>query len=80
LLMVRQPGRWSLRAAMSAVSAAGSGGVLLLGHPLDGDVLLAHIRETAGQQQIKTPTPYSTVGAGSQVLRDLGVRKMRLMS
>jgi 3,4-dihydroxy 2-butanone 4-phosphate synthase/GTP cyclohydrolase II len=80
LLMVSQPGRWSLRAAMRAVNEAGSGVVLLLGHPLDGDVLLAHIRETAGQQPIKTPTTYSTVGAGSQILRDLGVRKMRLMS
>jgi 3,4-dihydroxy 2-butanone 4-phosphate synthase/GTP cyclohydrolase II len=80
LLMVNQPGRWSLRAAMTAVSKAGSGVVLLLGHPLDGDVLLAHIRETAGQLPIKTPTTYSTVGAGSQILRDLGVRKMRLMS
>jgi 3,4-dihydroxy 2-butanone 4-phosphate synthase/GTP cyclohydrolase II len=80
LLMVNQPGRWSLRAAMSAVSEAGSGVVLLLGHPLDGDTVLAHIRETAGQLPAKTPTTYSTVGAGSQILRDLGVRKMRLMS
>lgn len=78
--MVKQPGRWSLRAAMSAVAEAGSGVVLLLGHPLDGDVLLAHIRESAGDTQPKAPTTYSTVGAGSQILRDLGVRKMRLMS
>ncbi|WP_338742413.1 bifunctional 3,4-dihydroxy-2-butanone-4-phosphate synthase/GTP cyclohydrolase II [Pseudomonas sp. KK18] len=80
LLMVKQPGRWSLRAAMSAVSEAGSGVVLLLGHPLDGDVLLAHIRETADHAPVKKPTTYSIVGAGSQILRDLGVRKMRLMS
>ena len=80
LLLVKSPGRWSLRAAMSAVAEAGSGVVLLLGHPLDGDALLAHIRETTGQAQPKTPTTYSTVGAGSQILRDLGVRKMRLMS
>ena len=80
LLMVKQPGRWSLRAAMSAVAAAGSGVVLLLGHPLDGDVLLAHIRETADALPVKKPTTYSIVGAGSQILRDLGVRKMRLMS
>lgn len=80
LLMVKQPGRWSLRAAMAAVSAAGSGVVLLLGNPVDGDVLLAHIRETAENTQVKTPTTYSIVGAGSQILRDLGVRKMRLMS
>ena len=80
LLMVKQPGRWSLRAAMAAVAEAGSGVVLLLGHPLDGDVLLAHIRETADQAAVKKPTTYSIVGAGSQILRDLGVRKMRLMS
>ena len=46
----------------------------------DGDVLLAHIRESAGDAPAKAPTTYSTVGAGSQILRDLGVRKMRLMS
>ncbi len=53
LLMVKQPGRWSLRAAMATVAEAGSGVVLLLGHPLDGDVLLAHIRETAEQVPAK---------------------------
>jgi len=80
LMLVKSPGRWSLRAAMGAVAEAGSGVVLLLGHPLDGDLLLSHIREAAGEAQPKTPTTYSTVGAGSQILRDLGVRKMRLMS
>ncbi len=79
LLMVRQPGRWSLRAAMTEVAKAGSGVVLLLGHSLDGDEVLAHIREADGGNA-KTPSTYSTVGAGSQILRDLGVRKMRLMS
>jgi 3,4-dihydroxy 2-butanone 4-phosphate synthase/GTP cyclohydrolase II len=79
LLMVRQPGRWSLRAAMTEVARAGSGVVLLLGHSLDGDEVLAHIRE-ADAGSAKTPSTYSTVGAGSQILRDLGVRKMRLMS
>ncbi|MFF7709814.1 bifunctional 3,4-dihydroxy-2-butanone-4-phosphate synthase/GTP cyclohydrolase II [Pseudomonas sp. NPDC007930] len=80
LLMVRQPGRWSLRAAMSTVAEAGSGVVLLLGHAPDGDVLLAQIREATEHVAVKKPTTYSIVGAGSQILRDLGVRKMRLMS
>ncbi|MBD1553071.1 bifunctional 3,4-dihydroxy-2-butanone-4-phosphate synthase/GTP cyclohydrolase II [Pseudomonas typographi] len=80
LLMVRQPGRWSLRAAMSAVAEAGSGVVLLLGHAPDGDALLAQIREATEHVAVKKPTTYSIVGAGSQILRDLGVRKMRLMS
>ena len=80
LLMVRQPGRWSLRAAMTQVAEAGAGVVLLLGHPLEGDQLLAHIREATEHVPVKKPNTYSTVGAGSQILRDLGVRKMRLMS
>ncbi|MBC9252346.1 3,4-dihydroxy-2-butanone-4-phosphate synthase [Pseudomonas alcaligenes] len=76
LFMVNQPGRWSLRAAMAEVAKAGSGVVLLLGNPLSGPELLAHL----GRQQSPSPATYSTVGAGSQILRDLGVRKMRLMS
>ena len=75
LLMVRQPGRWSLRAAMAQVAEAGAGVVLLLGHQPGGEQILANLRE-----EPKTPSTYSTVGAGSQILRDLGVRKMRLMS
>ncbi|MDV5860009.1 bifunctional 3,4-dihydroxy-2-butanone-4-phosphate synthase/GTP cyclohydrolase II [Pseudomonas mendocina] len=77
LFMVNQPGRWSMRAAMAEVAKAGSGVVLLLlGNPLTGPELLALI----SRQQPSTPATYSTVGAGSQILRDLGVRKMRLMS
>ncbi|MEZ1441262.1 bifunctional 3,4-dihydroxy-2-butanone-4-phosphate synthase/GTP cyclohydrolase II, partial [Pseudomonas shirazica] len=54
----------------------------LLGHQIGGDDLLAHVREIASAPAPApkdTPT-YSTVGAGSQILRDLGVRKMRLLS
>ncbi len=80
LLMVRQPGRWSLRAAMQRVAEAGCGVVLLLGHEVDRADLLAHVREGKAGQASKTPNTYSTVGAGSQILRDLGVRQMRLMS
>ncbi|KQO28569.1 3,4-dihydroxy-2-butanone 4-phosphate synthase [Pseudomonas sp. Leaf83] len=76
LFMVNQPGRWSMRAAMAEVAKAGSGVVLLLGNPLTGPELLALI----SRQQTANPATYSTVGAGSQILRDLGVRKMRLMS
>ncbi|WP_278378400.1 bifunctional 3,4-dihydroxy-2-butanone-4-phosphate synthase/GTP cyclohydrolase II [Stutzerimonas kunmingensis] len=76
LLLVTVPGRWSLRAAMGEVAKAGKGVVLLLGNPLTGPQLLAQLT----RQQPPTPATYSTVGAGSQILRDLGVRKMRLMS
>ncbi|EIK52832.1 bifunctional 3,4-dihydroxy-2-butanone 4-phosphate synthase/GTP cyclohydrolase II-like protein [Stutzerimonas stutzeri TS44] len=76
LLLVTVPGRWSLRAAMTEVAKAGKGVVLLLGNPLTGPQLLSQLNH----QQPPTPATYSTVGAGSQILRDLGVRKMRLMS
>jgi 3,4-dihydroxy 2-butanone 4-phosphate synthase/GTP cyclohydrolase II len=76
LFLVKQPGRWSLRAAMAEVAKAGSGVVLLLGNPLTGPELFAHLNK----QPAPSPATYSTVGAGSQILRDLGVRKMRLMS
>ncbi|ARU87145.1 bifunctional 3,4-dihydroxy-2-butanone-4-phosphate synthase/GTP cyclohydrolase II [Pseudomonas sp. M30-35] len=81
LFMVKQEGRWSLRAAMNEVAKAGSGVVLLLGNPLTGPDLLAHLeRQLGGDGKAPSPATYSTVGAGSQILRDLGVRKMRLMS
>ncbi|MDP3817077.1 bifunctional 3,4-dihydroxy-2-butanone-4-phosphate synthase/GTP cyclohydrolase II [Pseudomonas sp.] len=81
LFMVKQPGRWSLRAAMAEVAKDGSGVVLLLGNPLTGPDLLAHLERQLGHEaKVVNPTTYSTVGAGSQILRDLGVRKMRLMS
>jgi len=38
------------------------------------------IREVTEHAPPKALTTYSTIGAGSQILRDLGVRKMRLMS
>jgi 3,4-dihydroxy 2-butanone 4-phosphate synthase/GTP cyclohydrolase II len=81
LFMVNQPGRWSLRAAMAKVAEAGSGVVLLLGNPLSGQELLSHLERQLGADAAPAnPTTYSTVGAGSQILRDLGVRKMRVLS
>ena len=84
LFMVKQGGRWSLRAAMAEVAKAGSGVVLLLGNQMTGSSLLAHLERQLGgdgdAKATKTSGTYSTVGAGSQILRDLGVRKMRLLS
>ena len=80
LFGVNIPGRWSLRAAMKKVAEDGRGVVLLLGHQLDRNELLAQVQELAtGKAGSKSGT-YSTVGVGSQILRDLGVRRMRLLS
>ncbi|AQZ93815.1 bifunctional 3,4-dihydroxy-2-butanone-4-phosphate synthase/GTP cyclohydrolase II [Halopseudomonas phragmitis] len=82
LFQVQESGRWSLQDAMRKVAEDGSGVVLLLGNHIDGDALLEHVRQLGGtrEQQPRRPTTYNTVGAGSQILRDLGVRKMRLLS
>lgn len=81
LFMVRQPGRWSLRAAMAKLAEEGHGVVLLLGNQMEGDELLHHVQQlSATEPETRRRTTYNTVGAGSQILRDLGVRKMRLLS
>lgn len=79
-LGVNRSGRWSLRAAMQAIDAQGSGVVVLLNHALNADELLAQVEQLSNQQAANPAARYSIVGAGSQILRDLGVRKMRLLS
>lgn len=83
LLLLKQSERWSLRAAMAEVAKAGKGVVLLLGNAVTGSELLNQIELQLNPEETrkpKAPGTYSIVGAGSQILRDLGVRKMRLMS
>ena len=81
LFKVKRPGLWSLEAAMAEVAKAGSGVVLLLGNQMTGSTLLEHLgRQLGGDKPSPKAGTYSTVGAGSQILRDLGVRKMRLLS
>lgn len=81
LFKVKRPGLWSLQAAMAEVAKAGSGVVLLLGNQMTGSSLLEHLdRQLGGDKPSPKAGTYSTVGAGSQILRDLGVRKMRLLS
>jgi 3,4-dihydroxy 2-butanone 4-phosphate synthase/GTP cyclohydrolase II len=82
-----QPGvepKWTMRKALSKVAEEGKGVVLLLdtGDRIDMsdsvDLMLNN------RQQSKVNVSYSgaylTVGTGSQILRDLGVGKMRLLS
>jgi len=55
LLMVKQAGRWSLRAAMAEVAKSGSGVVLLLGNPINGPELLAQLERSQSAESVSQP-------------------------
>jgi len=73
---------WSYQEALKRVSEEGKGVVLLICH----DESTSEVEESidwllSGKQQRRSPEVlYKQVGTGSQILRDLGVRKMRVMS
>ncbi len=73
---------WSLHAAMRRVSEEGKGVVVLICR----SETTAEIEESIDwmlsgkQQRPSQDRVYKEVGTGSQILQDLGVRKMRLMS
>ncbi|MBV1910834.1 MAG: 3,4-dihydroxy-2-butanone-4-phosphate synthase [Kangiellaceae bacterium] len=79
-------GSWTIRRALERVSQEGTGVVLLLGNQSSPNAILDRIAklsghnrqsETAQAQQSKATR---TVGIGSQILVDLNVHKMRLLS
>lgn len=80
LLQVSQSGRWGLRDAMERVVKEGAGVVLLLGNSVDDQLLFENLQEKLEPTATNPQVTYCVVGAGSQILRDIGVRKMRLLS
>ncbi len=80
LIGVREANRsWSLRAAMQRISAEGNGVVLLLRpqeDPRDLMDAVNNLHTTGG----KNPGVLRTYGIGAQVLRDLGIHRMRVLS
>ncbi len=75
---------WPLHRALEKVAAEGRGVVVLLNSAEDSYNLEDRIREFYDQDQASagkgSSRVYFTVGTGSQILRDLGVHKMRLLS
>ncbi|MET1257028.1 bifunctional 3,4-dihydroxy-2-butanone-4-phosphate synthase/GTP cyclohydrolase II [Aliikangiella maris] len=82
----RDAGNWTLRRAIEKVAAEGKGVVVLLGYHASPDMLLDRIAVISGKQvispkaQAKASRASRTVGIGSQILMELGVHKMRLLS
>jgi len=75
---------WTVNDALEAVAKQKSGVVVLLDYNEGEETLLSHIHASQRQDEDKTSEPDSTgdlrvLGAGSQILADLGVGKMRVM-
>jgi 3,4-dihydroxy 2-butanone 4-phosphate synthase / GTP cyclohydrolase II len=77
---------WSLGDSLSKIESEGAGVVVILANDNPSAEMLTHVRmlqndEATNRNVVRTSgNGYNTVGTGSQILRDLGVRKMRLLS
>jgi 3,4-dihydroxy 2-butanone 4-phosphate synthase/GTP cyclohydrolase II len=70
---------WVLPKALAAVREAGRGVVVLLNAGDDRERLLDRLLPAADATAPKTPVDLRTYGVGAQILKQLGVHRMRLM-
>ena len=74
-----------LRTAMSQIDAAGSGLILVLGGHKDDEEILGQIQEKPAPDidsggDNRRSRELRTYGIGAQIIADLGIRKMRVLS
>jgi 3,4-dihydroxy 2-butanone 4-phosphate synthase / GTP cyclohydrolase II len=69
---------WNMLKAMQAIANAPCGVIVMLHHAESADDLVERIQHA--DQAIRYNQELRTYGIGSQILLDLGVRKMRLMA
>ncbi|MBM4229081.1 MAG: 3,4-dihydroxy-2-butanone-4-phosphate synthase [Gammaproteobacteria bacterium] len=85
---VRKDAGWPLRDALRRVAEAGEGVVIVLGNQVDDDEVVRQIFRFASDEAPERQAPkagavtadFRQIGLGAQILGDLGVRKMRVMS
>ena len=74
---------WSIQDSLSRVASEGSGAVVLINKEETDADLLAQVDAALGNDLLddsqQRSVGYSQVGMGAQILRDLGVGKIRLM-
>jgi len=75
---------WSTHTALEAIAKEGRGVLVLLYYPESAEDIDNSVNEMLSLNAEKTPPAsevvYMQVGTGSQILMDLGINKMRLMS
>ena len=69
---------FSIDEAQAALAKNGHGVIVLMHRPEDGEALLTRL--TGQKPRAQTKWDPRTYGIGAQILRDLGVSKMRLLS
>ncbi|MEM1404174.1 MAG: 3,4-dihydroxy-2-butanone-4-phosphate synthase [Pseudomonadota bacterium] len=73
---------WSAHKSLEAIAAAGRGVLVILGRSESDEQLISSLDAALNPAAPVDAQPlesYNTIGAGSQILRDLGVGKIRLM-
>jgi 3,4-dihydroxy 2-butanone 4-phosphate synthase/GTP cyclohydrolase II len=71
---------WNLNDAMAAVARSESGVIVLLHRIESGEDLLERARTSEQNASSSTSLALRTYGIGAQILRDLGVTRMRLLA
>lgn len=79
------PGSWTLQQALKRVAEEDHGVVVFIRQPRsDSDLVRAvqqfQLQGSAADEQADPDDNYRTLGIGAQILSDIGVRKMRLLS
>ncbi|AOE83855.1 3,4-dihydroxy-2-butanone-4-phosphate synthase [Pseudomonas sp. TCU-HL1] len=78
-LLDSHPNQWNLERSLARVAEEGAGVVVLLAHQETPASVIEQLQRSA--QTPRPPHfPQRTLGIGAQILRDVGVRKMRLLS
>lgn len=80
--VITDPTAWTFQHAMAKIAAEGEGVLVLICHTetsLDIEESLHHLLE-GKPPRASSEWVYRQVGTGSQILKDLGIRKMRLLS
>lgn len=68
---------WRFDEALSTINKIGKGVLILIHRTEDGDALLRHLQP---KQESTSKVDLRNYGIGAQILKDLGVSRMRLMS